>query len=188
MSFDAQLRYAPNEDVAASGFEGEYVRIAGVRFRSRPRPPAPNAFPAPQAAIAQPYALMLESLDDLDDPPEVARKTLEESVFALQKLPEGWDGYSGVAPSRNATLDGVAFIHHMPAAWPDPLLSVGGGGGFSFYWRRNDAVVDIEFDGTGTASVYIARDDEVLLSEVIPITGEAISGQLLPRARPLLDG
>ena len=127
------------------------------------------------AERALPYEVARPRAPEADGP----RAPLERETRALRQLPKGWDGYGGERPQEGAVQDALAFIPFMNDAWRDPVISVASNGNFSFYWKNDTSVIDLEFDGSGSIAAYISdADGRVLLSEIVPISREAIGPAL----------
>lgn len=90
------------------------------------------------------------------------RAQLASNVMAYCALRDDWDSEDGVAPSREAIDDALAFIRLIPlrATLPKPMVS--GDGEVGFYWKTDNVYIDVGFYGDNQISYYARAKAENL--------------------------
>lgn len=73
---------------------------------------------------------------------------------ALLKLPPGWDGYLGHAPTEEAVSQAKAFIANLPSALAMPVIEPSGDGEINLVWRSEAAYLEIGFCGDNHCSFF----------------------------------
>jgi hypothetical protein len=86
--------------------------------------------------------------------PSDYRSVLSNQIMAYGHLPEDWDGEGGVAPSKEAVDDALAFMELLPLSGKLPKSMVSGDGEVGFYWKTDSAYIDVSFFGDGKIVYY----------------------------------
>jgi hypothetical protein len=105
-----------------------------------------------------------ETLDSLLEPVNGAKHLLllEERIDRFLRLPFGWDGNEGIAPSDAAGQAAKAFLNSLkPASLPHEC-HVAGDGEIIFQWRAPGCFVEVAFNGE-TISWYAKSDNQEAL-------------------------
>jgi hypothetical protein len=71
----------------------------------------------------------------------------------LQRLPLGWDGYDGRAPSRD-TIETAKALYWLARTPTAPSVQCAGDGEVSLVWRKDDAYLELGVDANGAISFY----------------------------------
>jgi len=101
----------------------------------------------------------------------------ELAIGEVAVLLDGWDGYEGCAPSRESIADAMELASYFEGELDSPRLSPLSEGALAMYWRRGQALLEIELDGSGTAHVLIDQDPSAGAppsAAIIPITKEGL--------------
>ncbi len=105
---------------------------------------------------------------------------LKNELRLYTNLPANWDGQGGIAPSRKAANEALAFLDLLP---PDILLPkpmVEGDGELSLYWRREGKYLELGFLGDGHVDYYgedEASGDEIMSKD--ELDGSHVRPQLI---------
>jgi hypothetical protein len=82
------------------------------------------------------------------------RSELASEIMTFRHLHYDWDGEDGVAPSKEATSDALAFLELLPLNSTLPRTTVSGDGEVGLYWKTPNAYIDIGFLGDGQIRYY----------------------------------
>jgi len=66
----------------------------------------------------------------------------------------GWDFRGGTAPTKEATLEAVAFVQALPFEVPNPYVEPSPDGEVNLVWREGPRYLEVGFYGDGTFSYY----------------------------------
>jgi hypothetical protein len=92
------------------------------------------------------------------------RSILSSEIMAYRHLPDDWDGEGGLAPSKEAIDDALAFIDLLPLRAKLPKPTVSGDGEVGFYWKTGNGYINVSFFGDGQIIYYghaVSNDMEV---------------------------
>jgi hypothetical protein len=117
-------------------------------------------------------------IDELCRPDE--RVALSSKIMAYQQLPDDWDGEGGVAPSKEAIDDALAFIDLLPLNAKLPKPTVSGDGEVGFYWKTGNGYINVSFFGDGQITYYgHAESNDMEVGGVKPFNRTSLPKDLL---------
>jgi hypothetical protein len=77
------------------------------------------------------------------------RSELASEIMASRHLHKNWDGEGGMAPSKEAMSDALAFLELLPLNAKLPKTTISGDGEVGLYWKTPGGYIDIGFLGDG---------------------------------------
>ncbi len=104
------------------------------------------------------------------------RSILINKLNSYLSLPDDWDGYDGVAPSKQTVDDAIRLLHLLPNRISIPKAMLGNLGTVGYYWEKENLYAEICFDGDQTFWYYAkdkdierGEDDVSLNSNTLPV-------------------
>lgn len=106
-------------------------------------------------------------------------QTIEAKIDRFLKLPEGWDGDNGIAPSQAAGHSAKVFLTLLKHSELPHEIHAIGDGEIVFQWRKEANFIEAAFDGE-TLSWYARTNEEApiygdeLFDPINPIAGQRL--------------
>jgi hypothetical protein len=80
-------------------------------------------------------------------------------LLSYLDVEEGWDGYRGKIPNRQAVLDAIEFLRLLPDGMPQSEPMLASDGEVGLFWNIDGYYIDIGFYGDGKLSFHFELPD-----------------------------
>ena len=95
------------------------------------------------------------SVSEESDPSELRRRKLIGKLHSYsENLEPGWDGYEGIVPSKESSLDAIKLYEKLEQYKIPFHPQVSSEGEVGLYYEGSDLFIDFSFLGDGQYSVY----------------------------------